>query len=237
MSHSCVLLCWRSIPAGVLMWLDRLAAQLTPEVVQQLAAANITRVVAASLSVWSELSQGCPDPGTYPHAAMLMLRPGLLNLARRVALLPADTHAAAGRDSNAQATACDQLSWIMHIYGTVLKLEWRQWPGLETRPGSRGGASGISGQTTSGLWSSDQTAALQMCQVKNPIGAMSSCLCPLGWLSSIDWDSLDGTVLHAARHAVTGVSQTVSRASFVSCVNMCICRASGGAEWPRSPAS
>jgi MprA protease rhombosortase-interaction domain-containing protein len=197
--------------AGALIWLDRLAAQLTPEVVQQLAAAGFDDVVSMSLTVWDELLQSCGNPDVSPWSAVALLLPGLLNLARRVALLPADTSAPAGLDSCDQGRACEQLAYVMQIYGRVLAYAWTQWPGVDPRAAQHGTALTSPGQTArrlwsaeqiAALWSAEQIAALQSCQVRVLTGAMSSLPAPVLSGTIIRNASLVVTALHEATHAV-----------------------------------
>jgi hypothetical protein len=161
----CILL--HGVHAGVLTWLDHLAARLTPGVMQEMAAAEVGGVVTAVMVLWGLLARDWTKRGIAPLSAVAMLQPSLLHLTRRVALLPLNARVLAGQDKDNQRTAYIQLGPIVRLYGAVLRQDWMQWKDpsgpLAT---SASKARSSQGCTTHSMWSDEQIAALDLYQVR-----------------------------------------------------------------------
>jgi hypothetical protein len=71
----------------LLEWVDSMANQLTPDVVQQLASAGTSCCAGIVLGLWNLLAAGWAQGIYTPQSALQMLRPGVMRLAQRMALL------------------------------------------------------------------------------------------------------------------------------------------------------
>jgi hypothetical protein len=114
--------------AGVLAWMDVMAAQLAPQVEQPGDGTGHMRVVAYIVRLWDHLARTWDARAASVQSALTLLQPGVLSLIQQLALHPPLTAAvAAGSDIRPSLVdAC--LQNVTRICGAALS--WQQPPGL-----------------------------------------------------------------------------------------------------------
>jgi hypothetical protein len=136
-----------------------MADQLTPDAMQRLAASGYGGCALQVLLLWELLALGAIHGKLPPEVALQLLRPGVMRLAQRLALLTPHELPAAERSASPTTQAVADVSGITQVYGSLLALNWQQVvvASASTAPSSH--------PAIAGVWSQQQIGALQTYQV------------------------------------------------------------------------
>jgi hypothetical protein len=116
-------------PAGVLVWTDNLATQLTPDTAP--ATDNTHHLIGHLIPLWQSLVGCLGRAAVGPEYAAIQLKPGMLRLLQHMAMdpapfVPAAAAGAPGWDALAPSALLDSVEMVSGMCGALLELQWRQ---------------------------------------------------------------------------------------------------------------
>jgi hypothetical protein len=165
------------VPAGVLDWVDRMAHQLTPQVLQHLAAAGFAHTPVQLLGVWQNLVMGRFARIPSADLTVMGIKPGVVHLVLRLAAQPwrTSTPDAAARCAQLEQVVVSCLDTISCLFASLVagnrkmaRLRWgppHKTSSTNTDTTTTTTTSSSSSLSIAGQLSSEQIAAVHEVQV------------------------------------------------------------------------